>query len=875
MTDLQTSGYYLLGMECQSCSFEEEEAMSRNRIVVLLVATGVLVAIVWRGSIPKQFDSASPPSTEEESSTASARDRDLEGDPELARRGEESLPVEFPESEQAGDPPSVLSGRCLNAQTGSPLASCQVLLSMRDASRELIPATAPPPWQPLLSRSTDSDGRFEVAVPVVSGKEVKIRIRLEGFVPAHAILGSLRPDFTLELGELRLQPGCQIAGTVVDESDLAVANVRVSIEGVPLGLPAQAQDGTRLEGESDADGRFVIDGCVPEGVWSLQTPASGVLLQSPTRLLVRSGEEGQNLRLRVQRLPSLSGRVVDAIGQTVAGVKVMARMDHRGIWPFDISDDDGSFCIPAEDLRPVPVELFVRTAGPCEPYESRATYEWGQSDIELVVQRSRQVEVIVQEEETGQAVETFAVRYGPGAENRLPNRPRQEGKHTGGRLILDGIVTGQNSLQILPRDPLLLPSDPVTFESQDGGPMPLHVSLQKAVPLVVELVRADGSPVAGSRVQLVEPEEGVRFTLSSRAHDVVRTSASPDRAGPRILSESVSDASGRVTLGGPVEQSGLALRALGPGHPAAIRENVELRQDDDPLRWELPQGATLTGRVIPQQALALDLMLRLHEVAREGSVLPSETGGFTLRPNGSFHIPDLPAGEWQIKLSRRKYHDLGGGRRMAMLSEVSHYSSVVELRAGQTTEKMLEVLEIAPGTLLGRLVGVPLTAGTTVKLFHEGNRIGIHPVDDDGHFRAGPLPPGSYSLLVCIPADKPGNDHLLPYPGSFPVGPGEHLTHTFDFVLRKASARILQPDGVTAAARFELEVLVFEESGHLVGSRTVTTDEKGLLTLDPAPETLVILRVPRSGETIPWQPEPTVADEPVPELVLPESQSEN
>jgi hypothetical protein len=122
-------------------------------------------------------------------------------------------------------------------------------------------------------------------------------------------------------------------------------------------------------------------------------------------------------------------------------------------------------------------------------------------------------------------------------------------------LLVGGVALGKNVLMVFPEDQELLPSVPVLFERTDTGIPVVKVQLHRPIPLDVRVRRRDGTPVEGSRLELVGLHVGGRRldldTISTPASQAFERVFSSNSAVALIWSSVATAADGSATLTGP------------------------------------------------------------------------------------------------------------------------------------------------------------------------------------------------------------------------------------------------------------------------------------------------------------------------------------
>ena len=124
---------------------------------------------------------------------------------------------------------------------------------------------------------------------------------------------------------LRVEPGGEISGVVVDSAGHPVPEARISGGGI---------------GETtDKEGRFVAKGLMPD---KYELSASTSTLGTATQVVQLA--RGQHAEVRIVVTPSsLAGIVVDARGEPVEGAAVFARSENPDGYGYDRTDEHGHF----------------------------------------------------------------------------------------------------------------------------------------------------------------------------------------------------------------------------------------------------------------------------------------------------------------------------------------------------------------------------------------------------------------------------------------------------------------------------------------------------------------------------------------------------
>jgi protocatechuate 3,4-dioxygenase beta subunit len=177
---------------------------------------------------------------------------------------------------------------------------------------------------------TDEKGVAHLAG--LHGGEYTVNVEQQGYQRLEPKPVKLAVTGRLEV-TIALEKGVEISGTVIDENSRPVANV-----GVRTMDDEAADAGTFLGGDtafSDDEGHFTLDGLKPGRGYQLTAVSDDRTLPAPVR--VKAPQTGVTLRL--QPMPSISGRVVDEAGQALTKFRVDGR---------EIEAADGRFSVPRE-----------------------------------------------------------------------------------------------------------------------------------------------------------------------------------------------------------------------------------------------------------------------------------------------------------------------------------------------------------------------------------------------------------------------------------------------------------------------------------------------------------------------------------------------
>lgn len=682
---------------------------------------------------------------------------------------------------------ATVRGRCVADETGSPLVGCKV-----DPQHYWSPedATAPVGWRGPAALTTAADGRFELEYDVREGARFALFVHAAGRAGMFASLGALEPGQERDLGDVRMLSGAQLRVRAFDSQGEPVSGVRVQVAAVDP-RPASASATPFEPGlvPTDEKGELPPRVLFP-GVWSVGVDSPwGHAYDGVSRFEVLPGESVFELDLPLHLPPleqTLSGRLVDEVGDALEGVELHAQLP-GGSHQSTTSRSGGSFVFPRLMAGDGLIELrLARDEKRYRLLDAPRAFELGTTGILLsamfLPECHLQIEVV--DGDTGAPVERFGWRTFSDpwttfdhAERRRAFVPVPASFHRGGLATVDGLREGLFRLSIWPEDHALLPRTvaPVHVSADwpvDGSSPPTRIELRRAAPLRVQLVSDDGRAVQGSRVQLLRYlGSGSSWGLDHVTHDLDTLHRGlPGTTALVILAEGQTDSAGRVTLlGPPYEEYELALKALGPGHVPRLQKNVRVMPGGTSIEVVVERGAVVHGRIGPLELLMAyapddEAMTRAAgadgaareadraryrprvELRRAGSDPRERLEPVRVDVDGSFRIDGVPPGLWRAALCfERQLGERGSSTHRELLED-----SIV-LNPGTSYELIVVAPEFLPARISGWAVldGEPFVDGQVELGGAEAAPVRVRP-DDRGYFSAPPLPPGRYvpSLLA-------------------------------------------------------------------------------------------------------------------------------
>ncbi len=230
-------------------------------------------------------------------------------------------------------PARTLRGR-VEDDAGLPVSGVRVTASGWRRSVAAFEATHGPERTPLCTATTDAHGGFLFEhLPVVP---LRVVAAARGFWPPD---GEGEDAFTATPAPgvfriLRLERGWTVAGRAVDDAGRAAAGVTIEVAG------------TGSTTTTDPEGRFAFDSILPAQVELRVRSAFAV----GTAEVTRAG--GHEVLLRIARVGTISGRLVDEAGRGVPGRALRVRGRGQGT----SSGEDGSFRLDRVPLGTVVLE---------------------------------------------------------------------------------------------------------------------------------------------------------------------------------------------------------------------------------------------------------------------------------------------------------------------------------------------------------------------------------------------------------------------------------------------------------------------------------------------------------------------------------------
>ena len=602
-------------------------------------------------------------------------------------------------------PPASLPARAVHGlvadRAGRPIGHARVLL--RPAAGTLA-VTADPASARRPEAVTDAAGRFEIHG--LDCDRVDVKVTADGYSPA-LVRGLRVPARALaaDLGTIVLQPGERLDGTVVDAQGRPIVGARVQGFAFELAWGADREEPWRAS--TARDGRFALGGLGRGVLSSLRVEKAGY---TPVTLAGLEVPAAEPLRVVLDATATVRGRILDQAGAPVAHAAVAlvhgARSAEglRGAAQTTTSDRRGRYEIAGAGLGPLTIQVSVAGALTSE----RGGFAVRAGEVleipDLVLRRGAVVAGRVVTA-AGEPAAGSQVRWTGCGSGYLPCQETLAGAD--GTYRLEGLPTGHRSIVAEH------PDHPRASAGIDVEPGINHLDLQlgDGYSVAGTVIDAGGQPVEGAQVLLFAGEAEHR--AQTAADGGFRWAGIPSGAYELVASK--------------------------PGYASARAGRLVV--DDAPLAGvdvRLETGRAVTGQVL---GLGFEELAQITVVAVGTGDVPPVVA--ELGYDGTYRVGDLGTGVWSVAATVA-----GTGRTVEESVTLSPHDDEVRLD-----------LDFARGnSLTGQvLVGgsAAITAEVQIQSLGPRRFLGSSPVDADGRFRLGGVPPGPYLLQVVARGAEP------------------------------------------------------------------------------------------------------------------------
>lgn len=772
-------------------------------------------------------------------------------------------------SEQA--PTAMLQGRCVDAN-GEPLADCVVQLDGEIRSY-LIDAWlrdhAAPQWQDF-EQTTRRDGRFAFSFGLHAAVARTLRITrpgsglLSGFVEIEA-------GKRVDVGDITLLPGVQVAGTVVDGNGRPVSDIEVHIDTRPAARPmfgVSEEDGERPavslhvvkpDAISGEDGRFRMPTLVAPGNYVMHlshSPRCGGRMDA-REVELRADRPVEDLTLVCSvaaDAPTIRGTIVDenGIGLPKATLWSLNGLADARAW----SGPDGSFLVRRQAGDTDRMEFFASLAGYALDSGTKSL-AWGEEQARVVLRRGAILTIAVVDPDS-RAVRDFSVRALPHRDGSRPaferSSVRTRGPFANGAATIPGLWPGtwRIALEFPTASGLVTQVEDVEMTGEPA--QQLFVRAETAVTRKLRVVTTDGAPAVGIKVEVfdyVRSGFGTNTDVQPLQNFLGRTSD----WSALLVDSGTTDADGSFVMRGSSRRP-QGLRLSGPGYMPHCDAAVSLREPSD-LVVTMRRGAHLIARITQPDVIdelrrraGLEAgaafgpggapFLQLSRTGEDGRIemLPPtipRDGQALMDAAGRFELHGIPPDTWQVSV--RHWHMSGPSG--ANLDEWK--AAAVTLVDGATTEITLDLASILPGTLEGRALqnGQPM-ADQNVSVVAPGarNTAASARTDAEGRFVCQ-VPAGTYSLRRWCEQTN-GPSWLLTSTTTAQVRVGATTQQTFDLWTGTLRVTLLDDTGAPAA-----DVALFVDDGRDEQRWLAPTDASGVVQSELPVGVVTLKALPR------------------------------
>ena len=720
-----------------------------------------------------------------------------------------------------------MTGRLVRDEDGAPIAGATV--SLRGWSREPWEKSAAT-WTAPVPVTTDPEGRFLVRC----AHDVRVTLEL-GFDAADRVPSvstgdwvGLRAGALLELGDVSLAPACTVRLRILDELGVPVPGYRFQLDE---SRPRRVRDERTLRASlrgmqsTDADGWHPTDR-LPPGRWRVVPEGNGSLGYvglSPGSFEIAAGDPPREIELRATRPAAdvaIAGSVVDTAGAPVAFAEM--QWTHHGAGGDSVrggrSRHDGSFEF---DVRSVAdratlgrvgkgLWLFGREYELVAPGEPIAA---GTKDLRVVVRRIGVGAVTLRiTDESGRPIEDYRAALVPVRHDAAqhvqtwfferddglrclqlePDRVHRDGERswrerTCGDWLLFVEPAGASRARVFARE----------IRVVAGQDQRVEIRVPPRDSLRVRVVHGDGTPVAGSIVELIRVPGRTKeppIHSAGSLHDVFERGSSGSFV-PVVTASATTDPAGLATLDDAPDDAfdgGVAaLRVRGTKHRTAVvwlmppfdrRQVHELRVEAAaairgtlaPLDVIQRLGPTPEQRRIASQYGDADELLDENRprLALLRDIDHREVAECCVADDGTFRFDAVSPGDYALRLT------CGHGNDEVLLG------TVVALRGDEVRNVTLDVAAIRPARLNLRVFvdGQPCPAAHLRLLRGDGF---VDRDVDDREVVIERVLPGTFRAQLALEFESPagGRYHSAPLEADAPlvVAPGEDAVRVLHF----------------------------------------------------------------------------------------------
>lgn len=610
-----------------------------------------------------------------------------------------------------------------------------------------------------------ADGVF--SIPASAGRTGLIRLAGEEFVFADRAdnMVAVRVGETdVDLGDLTLAAAARLAGVVRDRDGAAVAGIEVALA---LGKGASSMSFfARQRTTTDEQGKFRFGGL--RGSEYTLTTASPHHLPASIVADVAAGAVRDDIVIELESGASIAGRVVDDVGQPVAGMSVGAYRTTQpdpSIKMTGLSSGESVKTNAAGEFRLGGIEeevVTLRAWGKGYRAASQPEVRTGTDNVTITLQRLGSVQGRLVDA-AGQGVAGSRVGYSSGGMEGIELRGEDVITAADGSFVLEDVPPGEVALHANGKHL------PVTHRVvvHPGAPTTgVRMVAATGASIAAVVVDADGEPVADAVVQVEEVGEsaGDMHGMAFRSRRVERRIGAGvghenvfvDDGSPRVLGEARTGKDGVARIDG-LPAGAVTVIARHDEHAPSTPASLTLADSGtEEARLTLRQGGALDLRVIDDEGLALADATVLVRGPEDMGETP-ESHRVKTDGEGKAHLGSLPAGSYSALLTvPPRPINFGTGAMVITAGdpgtiEASRVGFTV--RAGDTAS--LQLVQPTLTTLTGTLRDasgaiaqgkIEVAARDTPEALMGMGGGYSATTDRDGRYTIEGLPPGSYDL---------------------------------------------------------------------------------------------------------------------------------
>lgn len=836
---------------------------ARTRIVVIAIAALAVAMVAWLLLDPATQAAPTP----EPTAPATAASTNSPVVPATADATSAAKPAAAAATDSAeaaariavpvADPKlATLRGRCVD-ENGAPLAGCKVSLHGWTGNSQRMDAWLQehgeePKWTDSPEITTAADGVFVFTFWPPPPFQFTVDVRQDGRGTMGGRWGTIAEGSTKDVGDVRMGPGVQVRGRVVDDKGMPREKEYVTLRRQNEGRsPSGMEPRWGEQTISKADGSFALRDWLVPGEYAVST--QNAELQSPTKVQLVADRREEVLELVVHVRPpseTITGRVLDEAGAPVRGIEIEDRSAFGRSRAS--SGRDGTFKLEQRKPGGAKTASLVLSGREHEVDAAPREVAWGSQDVEFRVRKAAALTLRITDEQ-GAPVDNYLVRLIPRNRGRSSSRdsePRAKGKHEDGTVVLPGLTKGDWQLMVEFAAASGFCAMNMEF-TQDTGQKRLDLRAAPAQRRTLRVVGPDG-PIAGTTVQLCELF-GKPLTDDRTVMQYDHWLMNSGQQHALVVWEGATNRDGRAELAGPGGRE-LGVCVLGPGHMPLRLAPVALGVADE-LVVTVSRGAQLVGKVVPPEAVAELKRLAETEPGQEfpaghaprltlrrdrerfpkDHILADKKPDLRLAGDGTFRVDGLPPGTWQIEVQYMVLKGGSGGSQTVLGDQVT-------LADGATTTLDLDLGAVLPGELEGTVLrnGQPLANGSFVlQADRGGSRV---ETDAQGRFRTSTTA-GDYKAVYSERIDDPRQWSSIESATPIRVTRGQLTSVAVVFESGKLRATVLDGKGQPVAG-----VQLHTHGNDRFGQSRIT-DEKGVAEFELTVGTVQLRVLPKALST--------------------------